>query len=333
MRKKAAFIGNRQQLDRVYGGGRRERVAEEFDLYSEVITPEILAEKPEEVKEIEYLFSTWGMTALDQDQIAMLPSLEAVFYGAGTVQRFARPFLHAGVKVISAWAANAVPVAEYTVGQILLANKGFFRATRKMNSKEDWRNFDPTVQPGNYESVVSLLGAGMIGRGVIERLRSYDLQVLVFDPFLSEDDAKALGVEKVELEEAFKRGQVVSNHLANLPETQAMLQGKHFASMLPYATFINTGRGATLDQDAMIEVFQSRPDMVALLDVTDPEPPENDSPLYTMDNVFLTPHIAGATGSHEIWRMADYMINEALALREGRELQYEVTLEMLKTMA
>ena len=82
MKKKAAFIGNRQQLDRVYGGGRRERVAEEFDLYSEVITPEILAEKPEELKEIEYLFSTWGMTALDQDQIAMLPSLEAVFYGA-----------------------------------------------------------------------------------------------------------------------------------------------------------------------------------------------------------------------------------------------------------
>lgn len=330
--KKVAFIQSSGKIHPVYGGGRKERISSEFDLFPEVLTQTIIKECPEELKDIQYLFSTWGMEVLDRDQIALLPSLEAVFYGAGSVQRFARPFLESNVKVISSWAANAIPVAEYTVAQILLANKGFFRSLQYMTRKEDRKKFKPAVFPGNYDATVALLGAGMIGRAVIERLKPYALDIIVFDPFLSDADAKELGVEKVELEDAF-RALVVSNHLANLPETKEMLQGKHFASIPEYGTFINTGRGATLDENALVEVLQSRPDMTAILDVTCPEPPEEDSPLYTMENVILTPHIAGAVGSQEIWRLADYMIDEAISLRDGKALQYEVTMEMLKTMA
>jgi phosphoglycerate dehydrogenase-like enzyme len=331
--KKAAFIQSSGKIHRVYGGGRKEKVESEFDIFPDVLTQAIIEERAEELKDIQYLFSTWGMEALNRDQIALLPSLEAVFYGAGSVQRFARPFLEANVKVISSWAANAIPVAEYTVAQILLANKGFFRSLQCMTRKEDRKKFKPTVFPGNYDTTVALLGAGMIGRAVIERLKPYVLDIIVFDPFLSDADAMELGVEKVELEDAFKRALVVSNHLANLPETKEMLQGQHFASMPEYATFINTGRGATLDENAMIEVLQSRPDLTAILDVTFPEPPEEDSPLYTMENVILTPHIAGAVGSQEIWRLADFMIDEAISLRDGKALRYEVTMDMLKTMA
>jgi phosphoglycerate dehydrogenase-like enzyme len=122
------------------------------------------------------------------------------------------------------------------------------------------------------------------------------LDTIVFDPFLSDGDADRLGVEKVELADAFKRGLVVSNHLANLSETVGMLTADHFSSLPENATFVNTGRGATLDEKAMIEVFQSRSDLTAVLDVTFPEPPEEDSPLYTMENVILTPHIAGPSG-------------------------------------
>jgi phosphoglycerate dehydrogenase-like enzyme len=331
--KKAAFIQSSGKISPVYGGGREETVASEFGLFPEVLTKAIIEERSEELKEIQYLFSTWGMEALSREQIALLPSLEAVFYGAGTVQGFARPFLEAGVKVVSSWGANAIPVAEYTVAQILLANKGFFRSRQCMTKREDRRRFDGRQFPGNYDTTVALLGAGMIGRAVIELLKSYKLDVIVFDPFLADADAATLGVEKVELDEAFKRAFVVSNHLANLPETVGMLKGEHFASLSENASFINTGRGATLDENAMIEVLQSRPDLTAVLDVTFPEPPEADSPLYTMENVVLTPHIAGAVGSQEIWRLADFMIEEAIAMREGRPLRYEVSMEMLKTMA
>jgi len=328
-----ALIGNPNSIETVYGGGRRDRLGVEFELYPEILSADLLTEKQEELKDIQYLFSTWGMPKLDRDQIALLPSLQAVFYGAGSVQHFARPFLEAGVKVVSAWAANAVPVAEFTVAQILLSNKGFFRTSRSIKCRADRRRHDISQLSGNYDVTVGLLGTGMIGRGVIERLAPYALDIIVFDPFLSADDAKTLGVEKVELQEAFERGCVVSNHLANLPETVGMLHGKLFESMQPNATFINTGRGATVDEPAMIKVLQERQDLTALLDVTFPEPPEDGSPLYTLENVFLSPHIAGSIGKREVWRMADYVIEEAKALREGKPLSYEVTLEMLETMA
>ncbi len=329
---KAALIGDEGRTAAVYGDGRRARLAEEFDLYPDVLTVEMLADRQNELKDIEFLFSTWGMPALDCEQIARMPALKAVFYGAGTVQRFARPFLKAGVKVVSAWAANAVPVAEYTVAQILLCNKGFFPAARAAKALATRGNHNTTLFPGNFDNTVALLGAGMIGRHVIELLKPYELSIIVFDPFLSDADAAALGVAKVTLEDAFKRGFVVSNHLANLPATEGMLQHEHFASMQAHASFINTGRGTTVDEPAMIKVLTARPDLTAVLDVTEPEPPEEGSGLYDLENVVLTPHIAGSM-AREVRRMADYVIEEAIAFREGRELRYEVTLDMLETMA
>ena len=78
------------------------------------------------------IFSSWGMPALTEAQIAAhFPNLEAVYYAAGTVQYFARPFLKRGVRVFSAWAANGVPVVEFTVAQIVLAGKGYFQSLRR----------------------------------------------------------------------------------------------------------------------------------------------------------------------------------------------------------
>ncbi len=134
------------------------------------------------------------------------------------------------------------------------------------------------------------------------------------------------------LEEAFQRGLVVSNHLANVPETRGLLTGKLFSKMREGATFINTGRGATVVEADLIEVFRERADLTALLDVTDPEPPEPGSPLYDMPNVHLTSHIAGSIGD-EVVRMADYAIEEFLAWEQGHPLRYAVTREMLPTMA
>lgn len=89
---------------------------------------------PGAFQDVEYVFSTWGMPVFTEEEIkAVFPNLKYVFYGAGSVQQFARPFLNCGVKVCSAWAANGVPVAEYTVAQIILANKGFYQNTLRMS--------------------------------------------------------------------------------------------------------------------------------------------------------------------------------------------------------
>ncbi len=296
--------------------------------------PDVEAE-PEKFKDVRFIFSTWGMERPDEEQIRRLfPSLEAVFYAAGSVQAFAAPFLHCGVKVCSAWAANAVPVAEFTFAQIILANKGYFRATRitpgggHKKADDFCKNY-----AGNYDATIGIIGAGMIGKMVIQKLKTLEhMTVLVFDPFLPDAVAEELGVEKVSLEELFERSHVVSNHLANNEQTKGMLQERHFASMKPFSTFINTGRAAQLEQDGFFRVLQERPDLTALCDVTSPEPPEEGSPYYTYENIFLTPHIAGSE-AHERRRMSKYMVEELERHLKGEQNLYEVSLKMLETMA
>jgi phosphoglycerate dehydrogenase-like enzyme len=172
----------------------------------------------------------------------------------------------------------------------------------------------------------------MVGREVIRRLSYHRANILVFDPFLSALDAEKLGVTRVGLEEAFERGYVVSNHLANVPETENMLRREHFMSMSKGSTFINTGRGATVDEPGMIEALEARGDITALLDVAQQEPPTEDSPLYQLNNVWLSPHIAGSIG-REVVRMADFVLDEFEKELNGEALLYEVMLEHLPTMA
>jgi phosphoglycerate dehydrogenase-like enzyme len=109
-----------------------------------------------------------------------------------------------------------------------------------------------------------------------------------------------------------------------------VLDGKLFASMREGAVFINTGRGRQVNEAELIEVLKKRPDLTALLDVTYPEPPENGSELYTLPNVFLSPHIAGSLND-EVHRMADYMIAEYKRFANGEATQYEVRESMLIT--
>ena len=102
--------------------------------------------------------------------------------------------------------------------------------------------------------------------------------------------------------------------------------------MKPHAVFINTGRGAQVVEDDMIAALYDVPTRAAVLDVTWPEPPNADSPLYTMPNVFLTPHIAGSLGN-EVHRMAEYMYEEYCSFDAGEPTRYSVSLKMLETMA
>ncbi len=328
---KTAFFGRNKIIDEVYARGRRAQIAERTDLYPHVIDLENFHEHAPHLRDLEAIFTSWLMPALQSEQLDLLPSLKAVFYAAGTVKKFARPFLERGITVVSAWQANAIPVAEFTSAQVVLAMKGYFRNAREYTSPS-YMEAGGFQGPGNYGGTVALLGAGAIGRRVIEYLKPYHLRIVVFDPFLGEARAAELGVTKVSLEEAFEQGFVVSNHLANTPETRKMLHGGLFAKMRPSATFINTGRGATVDEPGLIEVLRARPDLTALLDVAWPEPPVEDSPFFTLPNVHLTTHIAGSANDETV-RMADYCLEEFDAWTSGRPLRYVVSLEMLERMS
>ena len=330
----ALFVTRRFfNIDAVYSAELQKKLKSELNFLAPVKSEAELEARKEELQGVDYIFSTWGMLPLTKEQIlTYFPNLKSVFYAAGTVQAFARPFLELGISVHSAWRANGIPVAEVTVSEILLANKGFFH--RRVRSRSEWSNHDPEHRfPGNYGTKVGILGAGMIGAKVIELLRPFNLDLFVFDPFLSDERAEALGVKKASLEEIFETCHIVSNHLANKPETVGIIRRDLLARMGEYAVFINTGRGAQVDAAALVDEMRAHPYRMAILDVTDPEePPKEGNPLYELDNVILTPHIAGSIG-YETHRLADFMYEEYREVADGREPRHAVTLAMLETMA
>ena len=319
---------------RVYSTETLDYLKKNAGLENGIFSKDDVMTAPEKFADVDYIFSTWSMPSFTEEEIKdIFKNLKCVFYGAGTVQKFARPFLKCGVKVFSAWAANAVPVAEYTVAQIILANKGFFAASAFQSkgevpsAKKAFENY-----PGNFGEYVGIIGAGMIGKLVIQMLKAYKLNVLVFDPFLPDEKAAELGVKKCSLEELFEKCLVVSNHLANNEQTQGMLNYSLFNKMRPYSTFINTGRGAQVVEDDLVRILTERPDIYAILDVTMPEPPISGHEFYKLPNCILTPHIAGSSGT-EVHRMAEFMAEEFTLYTEGKPCRYEVTEKMLETMA
>ena len=336
MKPTAIFLNSSPQnaIFSAFDGETIQKLRQNFDLQEKVLLPTDFTKERELLANTEYIFSTWGMPALSEPEIReYFPKLRAVFYAAGSVQGFARPFLGCGIRVFSAWAANAVPVAEYTVAQIILAGKGFFQGLRiqEKEGRSAFRRYCDSF-PCNYRTKVGILGVGMIGSLVLKMLRQYDLETLAYDPFTSDEKLTSLGAKRASLEEIFSECQVISNHIANLPSTQKLLRYEHFSRMKPNAAFLNTGRGAQVEEDGLIRALREEPGRTALLDVTWPEPPEPDSPLWSMRNVILTPHIAGSM-NNEVARMGAYMAEEAERIQNGQPTRWEVTRSMLETMA
>ncbi len=335
IKMKAVLISDKKKnLSDVYSEYTVKRIGGLTELDTASYTKEDVLMNKERFSDTEYIFSTWGMPSFTKEEIEeYFPSLKCVFYSAGSVQSFARPFLESKIKVFSAWAANAVPVAEYTLAQILLANKGFFTHTYLMDhGMQKQARALKNEYPGNFGEKIGIIGVGMIGSLVAKKLKDYRLEVLAFDPFLPEERAVELGVRLCSLEELFSSCRVVSNHLANNAETKGMLNYDLFSKMLPHSTFLNTGRGAQVVEDDLVRLLEERPDVTAVLDVTYPEPARDDHKFYSLANCFLTPHIAGSLGN-EVHRMSEYMADEFEKYLSGEVCRYEVSLSMLETMA
>ncbi len=277
----------------------------------------------------DFLFSTWGFPNID---VKKYPNLKCVFYGAGSVQLFARNLLENGIRLFSAWKANAVPVAEFTFAQILLAVKGYFPSLALAKKDRPAANRLINAHPGAYRTRVGILGLGAIGSLVANRLKSTDLEVWAYDPFVTKERAAELGVQLHSLKEIFSECQVVSNHIANLPATVGILKREYFMSMRDYACFINTGRGAQLNERDLYDALKENPTRTALLDVIIDEKNFDKCVLNELDNCFITPHMAGTSGL-ETERMGQRMVDNMKLYLEGSVSEDEVTLKMLETMA
>jgi phosphoglycerate dehydrogenase-like enzyme len=328
---KGLFVLGPGNFERIYSPADQQRIRQQVEIYAPPQTANDVIANRAILQDADVIFSGWGGPRMDTDFLNAAPNLKAVFYGAGSIRSLVTDaFWGHGIIITSAAAANAIPVAEFTLAQIILSLKRAWFYVLEGKRSGQWVARQPV--PGAYGSTVGLISLGLIGRRVAELLRPFDVRVIAYDPFFSAQAVADLGVELVSLDEVFSRADVVSLHTPWLPETVGIITGAHFAQMKHNSTFINTARGAIVREDEMIAVLQQRPDIYALLDVTYPEPPAAGSPLYSLPNVILTPHIAGSLDA-ECWRMGHYMVEELERYLKGEPLRYAITQEQFARMA
>ncbi|MEU6478586.1 hydroxyacid dehydrogenase [Streptomyces sp. NPDC047017] len=279
----------------------------------------------EALRGTEVIVSSWGCPPLDEDVLARAPALRAVIHAAGSVKHHITDACwRRGIQVTSAAWANALPVAEYTVAAVLLANKRLLRLREDYRARrgtpQDWLAAYPDI--GNYRRAVGVVGASRIGRRVLELLRPHDLDLLLYDPYVDAAEAERLGARAVELDELCAASDVITVHAPELPATRHLIDRRRLALLRDGATLVNTSRGSLIDQDALVaELVTGRLD--AVLDVTEPEVLPAGSPLYDLPNVLLTPHVAGSLGG-ELHRMAAAAADELARYTAGLPFAHPV---------
>jgi len=211
----------------------------------------------------------------------------------GSHKRASEMWRQAGVEVIDASDGCNESVAEWTIGAAIAGLRRFEHYDREMKAGVLWPE-RRGVAGQLIGSTFGIVALGRVGRLVAELLRPFDTRVIAYDPYVSDEEAAELGVELVDLETLLKTADVVSLHVPVTPETRGMIGAKELALIKEGALVINSARAAVLDNDAFrAELAKKR--FGAYLDVFQPEPPPLDDVLRTLDNVVLTPHVAGST--------------------------------------
>ncbi|WP_330465520.1 hydroxyacid dehydrogenase [Streptomyces longwoodensis] len=330
---RAVFAMDPVHLPRLFPAPLLERLHRAADIDAAVVVRDVAdpAVAPA-LSGVEVLVTGWGCPRLDADVLAAAPRLRAVLHAAGSVRSLVGEALwRRGVVVSSAVTGNAVPVAEYTLAMILLAGKDVFTHRERYRSTHTLPTPAETAATGNLGRRVGVVAASRVGRRLLELLRPHDFEVLLYDPYVDAAEAGALGARLVGLDDLLRHSDIVTLHAPDVPETHHLLDRARLALIRDGGVLINTSRGALVEHGALTDELVSGR-LQAILDVTDPEPLPADSPLHTLPNVFLTPHVAGSLGN-ELERLGRVVVEELERLASGHPLSHEVRRADLSRLA
>lgn len=330
---KAVVLLTREMQDKVFSGEHLERIA----LVASLIPAdrdEISAEwQQAAIKDADIIITGWGTEPISDAMLDAAPGLRLMCHSAGSIKHLVSDTFRArGIRVTSAAPVLATGVAEFAFGLMLVSMKGVW-ACMAATSEGAWDR-EPVMggirEP--YGATVGIIAASHVGRELIRFCKTLPLEtILLYDPYVDEQEAQALGVEKVSLEELMRRSDVVQLCAPNVPATHHMINAETLALLRDQAIFINTSRGALVDEAALAAELESGR-ILACLDVTDPEPPEAGSPLYTLPNCILTPHVAGAI-KQNIRRQGESVTQQLEAFLAGKPMPCEVPLDKLGILA
>jgi len=327
------FIMSDMFTDLVYPKELRNEIGNLANIYAKPLTRKEVQLDTSILQKAEIVFSGWGGPKMDKAFLEAAPHLKAMFYAAGTIKHIVtEDSWNRNITITTSADANAVPVAEYTLSQVLFTLKGGWQFVRDVQRRKEYPQKPFHHLPGAFNSTVGIISLSTVGRKVAKLLKPFNIRVLAYDPYADKKDEYELGVELTSLSSLFRQSDVVSLHAPLLPATKGMITGDHLSSMKEHASFINTARGAIVNENEMLAVLKERSDITAILDVTEPEPPAKDSLIYTLPNVVLTPHIAGSEGK-ECGRLGTYMLEEFKRYIKGEDLRWRVTKEQFDSRA
>lgn len=328
----AIALGDATLVPELFDTAALDRLRTRVELDPQVLTTLVDARTPQSAQDVEVLLTGWGAPRLDGPTLDLVPSLRLVAHTGGTVRKLVTPELwERGIRVSSSATANARPVAEYTLAMVLLAGKRVLEAADSYTRHRSLTATHTSGVLGNNGLVVGVVGASRIGRQVLGLLRHFDVELLLYDPWVDDQEARALGATATALDDLVRRSDVVTVHAPELPETRHLIGRRQLALMRSGTTLINTSRGLLVDTEALTrEVLGGR--LRAVLDVTDPEPLPADHPLFSAPGALLTPHVAGSMGN-ELRRLGDSAVAEVARFVAGEDLLHEVRAADLATTA
>jgi D-3-phosphoglycerate dehydrogenase / 2-oxoglutarate reductase len=251
----------------------------------------------EPIKDVDFVLM--NTAAVTRDVLEAGKRLRAIACGrGGPVNVDVNAATEYGIPILNAPGRNARAVAEFIMGMMLAFDRNVIAGWDGLKQGM-WRhglyNYD-VASPGFEGRVMGMVGFGRIGRILAPFARAFGMRLIAYDPYVQAKDIADLGVQKIDtLDELIPQSDFVVILARVTPETQHLIGARQLALMKPSAYLVNTARGPLLDYDALYPVLKERKIKGALLDTFGEEPLPADNPLLAMDNVLLTPHIAGAT--------------------------------------
>ena len=278
------------------------------------------------------VITSWGSPQITAEHVAAADDLQIVGHAAGSVKTRLAPAGHErGIVLLSAADVIAESVAEYTLWAMLSGQRNLFPYEKSMKVERGWKPAHNWPGHSLYAKKVGLVSASMVGRRAINLLKPFGCDVMVYDPYLSQEDARLLDVRPVALAELFASADIISVHAPITPETRRMITRAHFESIRDGALFVHTARAWVLDQDALLAELQKNR-FNAYIDVFEPEPLPADHPFRNLDNVFLSPHVSGHTVENRL-RLVEEIARDIERFFNNQPLRLAVPYEKLSIMA
>ena len=260
-----------------------------------------------------------GVVPMTAHVIEQSPSLKVVsMHGVGVDHIDLTAAAQKGVVIANCQGANDQSVADLTIGLMI----AIARDIPLVDSKVREGGWGAHAGSELWNKTLGLIGLGRIGRGVAKRALGFDMKVLAYDPYVGANDVEQ-GISLVSFEEVLQNSDYVSLHAALSEETRHMIGAPQLQIMKPTAYFINTSRGALVDEAALHDALRKKQIAGAALDVYEVEPPK-DNPLLGLENIVVTTHI-GAHTRESIERVGVMAAENVLQTLQGGQPHYKVT--------